>query len=97
MIKDNQYFFDKITSELKNKGFDNHHGFVQYYDKDKFSNKKLTLFDKPKEFEYQKEFRFYVHNLELKPIKIQIGSLRGKAEIIEAKNLTEIKLELNKN
>ena len=96
MIKDNQYFFDKVQSELKNNGFDFRHGFVNYYDKDKISNKNLTLFDKPKEFEYQKEFRFYVHNKELKPIKIQIGSLEGKAEIIETKNLTELKLELKK-
>ena len=97
MIKDNQYFFDNIQSELKNNGFEYHHGFVEYYDKDKISHKKLTLFDKPKEFEYQKEFRFYVHNNKLEPIKIQIGSLKGKAEIIEVKNLTELKLELKKN
>jgi len=97
MIKDNQYFFDKIQSELKNRGFKYRHGFVDYYDKHKISNKKLTLFDKPKEFEYQKEFRFYVHNKELEPIKLQIGSLKEKAEIIEAKHLTELKLELNKN
>lgn len=97
MIKDNQYFFDKVQTELKNNGFDFRHGFVNYYDKDKISNKNLTLFDKPKEFEYQKEFRFYVHNKEREPIKIQIGSLEGKAEIIEAKNLTELKLELKKN
>ncbi len=95
MIKDNQYFFDKIKAELKNKEYDFEHGFIEYYDKDKVSNKKLTLFDKPKEFEYQKEFRFYVFNKELEPIKIQIGSLKDKAEIIEAKNLTELKLVLN--
>lgn len=97
MIKDNQYFFDKIKSELKNNGYNFRHGFVDYYDKNKISNKKLTLFDKPNEFEYQKEFRFYVYNEEVIPIKIQIGSLEGVAEIIEAKNLTELRLELNKN
>jgi hypothetical protein len=96
LIKDNQYFFDKIKSELKNNGYDFRHGFVDYYDKYSVSNKKLTLFDKPKEFEYQKEFRFYVYNKELKPIKIQIGSLKGKAEIIEAEKLTTLKLELKK-
>ncbi len=92
MVKDNQYFFDKIQSELKNSGFEYQHGFVDYYDKDKISYKKPTLFDKPKEFEYQKEFRFYVYNNELTPIKIQIGNLKGKAEIIEAKKLTGLKL-----
>ena len=97
IIKDNQYFFDKVQSELKNNGYDFLHGFVNYYNKDKISNKKLTLFDKPKEFKYQKEFRFYVFNKELEPIKIQIGSLDGKAEIIETKNLSELRIELIKN
>lgn len=48
------------------------------------------------EFEYQKEFRFYVHNQKLEPISIQIGSLKGKADILETKNLTELNLELKK-
>lgn len=96
MIKNSQYFFDKIKSELKNNGFYFRHGFVNYYDKDKINNKELTLFDKPKEFEYQKEFRFYVHNNNLEPIKIQIGSLKDYAEIIETKDLTELKIELKK-
>ncbi|WP_299584665.1 hypothetical protein [uncultured Sunxiuqinia sp.] len=95
LIKDNQYFFDRIKSELRKNNYEFLHGFVEYYDKDKVS-KKLTLFDKPMEFEYQKEFRFYVHNQEIKPIIIQIGSLKGKAEIIEANKLTELKLELKK-
>jgi hypothetical protein len=96
MIKNSQYFFDKIKSELKNNGFDFRHGFVNYYDRDKITNKELTLFDKPEEFEYQKEFRFYVHNNNLEPIKIQIGSLKDYAEIIETKHLTELKIELKK-
>jgi hypothetical protein len=96
LIKDNQYFFDRINSELRKNNYEFRHGFVEYYDKDKVS-KKLTLFDKPMEFEYQKEFRFYVHNQEIKPIRIQIGSLKGKAEIIEANKLTELKLEFKNN
>lgn len=94
MVKDNQYFFDKIKSELKKNGFSYSHGFVEYYDKDKISHKKLTLFDKPKEFEYQKEFRFYIHNEKVEPIKIQIGSLEGKADIIEAKSLATLEVKL---
>lgn len=97
MIKDNEYFLEKIKSELDKNNYEYHHGFIDYYDKDNISFKKPTLFEKPNEFEYQKEFRFYIHNDEVKPIKIQIGSLKGKAEIIEAKNLTELKLVLKKN
>jgi len=96
MIKDNRFFFERIKSEIKNNGYEYEHGFVEYYDKDNTGYKKLTLFDKPKEFEYQKEFRFYIHNDILKPIKIQIGSLKGKAEIVEAKHLTNLKLEIKK-
>jgi hypothetical protein len=92
IVKDNNYFLEKIKSELTKKGYEFHHDFVEYYDKNKVS-KKLTLFDKPMEFEYQKEFRFYIHHQRLKPIKIQIGSLKGKAEIIETKSLMELKLE----
>ncbi|RCS28226.1 hypothetical protein DUT90_01200 [Polaribacter sp. WD7] len=97
LIKNSQYFFDKIQSELKNKGFDFRHGFVNYYDKDNVTNKELTLFDKPMEFEYQKEFRFYVHNNKLEPIKIRIGSLKDYAEIIQTKDLTELTIELKNN
>ncbi len=96
IIKDNNYFFEKIKSEFNKNGYEFTHGFINYYDKDIVS-KKLTLFDKPKEFEYQKEFRFYVHNQKLEPIKIQIGSLKEKAEIREVKDLTGIKFELKKN
>ncbi len=96
MIKDNEYFLNKIKAELEKKKYDYRDGFVDYYDKDNISYKKLTLFNKPKEFEYQKEFRFYIHNDKLKPIKIQIGSMKGKAEIIEVKNLTELKVALKK-
>jgi len=97
LIKNSQYFFDKIQSELKNNGFDFRHGFVNYYDKDNITNKELTLFDKPKEFEYQKEFRFYVHNKKLEPIKIRIGSLKDYSEIVRTKDLTELTIELKNN
>ena len=55
-------------------------------------NRKITLFEKPLEFEYQKEFRFYVEDYGMKPIKIQIGSLRKYAEIFEIEDLLDVKL-----
>lgn len=96
MVKDNQRFLDRIESELKANKFNFTHGFVDYYEKDKVS-KHLSLFEKPKEYDYQKEFRFYVENSELKPIKIQIGSLKNYAEIIETKNLAELRLNIKNN
>jgi hypothetical protein len=72
MIKDNQYFLDSIQKELTNRGYKYSHGFIDCYDKENIS-RHLTLFDKPKEFKYQKEFRFYVENDKIEPIKIQTG------------------------
>lgn len=57
-------------------------------------NRKITLFEKPFEFEYQEEFRFYVEDYGMKPIKIQIGSLRKYAEIFKFEDLLDVKLIL---
>jgi hypothetical protein len=91
MIKDIPYFFKKMEKELKKNNYKFHHNFVDYYDKDEV-NRKITLFEKPLEFEYQKEFRFYVEDYGMKPIKIQIGSLKKCAEIFKIEDLLEVKL-----
>jgi hypothetical protein len=93
MIKDNVYFFNKIKSELRKNGFKFFHGFVDYYNKETI-NKELTLFEKPSEFEYQKEFRFYVINKALKPIIIHIGSLVKYSEIFKMEEIIELRTKL---
>lgn len=95
MIKDLPYFFKKIKKELKKNNYKFHHNFVDYYDKDEV-NRKITLFEKPLEFEYQKEFRFYVGDYGMKPIKINIGSLKKYAEIFKIEDLLEVKIEPKK-
>lgn len=95
MIKDLPYFFKKIEKELKNNNYKFHHNFVDYYDKDEI-NRKITLFEKPLEFGYQKEFRFYIEDYGMKPIKIQIGSLKKYAEIFKIEDLLELKIEPKK-
>lgn len=90
MIKDLPYFFRKIKKELKRNNYKFHHNFVDYYDKDEV-NDKITLFEKPLEFEYQKEFRFYVEDYGMKPIKIQIGSLKKYAEMFKSEDILELK------
>lgn len=92
IIKDGQYLLTCIEKELERKGFEFLHGFVNYYDNESVC-KDLTLFDKPNEFEYQKEFRFYVHNNELGPIKLQIGSLHEKAEVYTSAEIMTLKIE----
>ena len=91
MIKDNPNFLKSIERVLRNRGLKYYHGFVKYYDKEKVS-KTLSLFEKPDEFEYQKEFRFYVINDVVEPIKIQIGSLKGKAELYTAIDLLSLRM-----
>ena len=93
VIKDNAYFFKRIQEELKNQNWEYKHGFVEYYNKNEVS-KKLTIFDKPDEFEYQKEFRFYVKNNKLNPIKIQIGSLEKYSEILKIEDIMKIETKL---
>ena len=91
LIKDLPYFFDKIEAELKKSNYKFDHGLVDYYDKDEV-NREITLFEKPLEFEYQKEFRFYVEDYGMKPLKIQIGSLKEYAEILKLEDALELKL-----
>lgn len=95
MIKNLPLFFNKIESELKKNNLKFNHGFVDYYDKEKVC-REITLFEKPLEFEYQKEFRFYVENEKIEPIKIQIGSLKNYAEMFKIEDILELKLELKK-
>lgn len=91
MIKNLPYFLEKIETELKKCNYKFNHDFVNYYDKEEV-NRKISLFEKPLEFEYQKEFRFYVEDYGMKPIKIQIGSLKEYAEVFKLEDMLELKL-----
>lgn len=91
MIKDIKYFLEAVETELTRIGFNFHHGFVNYYDKNKES-KELNVFEKPLEYQYQKEFRFYVENEIVEPIKINIGSLERYSEIFQMKEVLDLKL-----
>lgn len=80
MVKDNKRFLQMIEKGLKKMKVKYHHGFVNYYDKDNV-NRKINLFEKPMEFDYQKEFRFYVERESTEPFVFKIGSLKNIAEI----------------
>lgn len=94
MIKNLPLFFNKIEDELKKNDLKFIHGFVEYYNKEEVC-REITLFEKPLEFEYQKEFRFYVENDKIEPIKIQIGSMKDYAEIFKIEDILELKLVPN--
>jgi hypothetical protein len=91
MIKNLSLFFNKIEDELKKKNLKFNHGFVEYYNKEEV-NREISLFEKPLEFEYQKEFRFYVENNKVKPIKIQIGNMKDYADMFKIEDFLELKL-----
>lgn len=88
MIKDIPKFLSLIEKKLKEQKVVCQHDFVEYYDKEKV-NKEITLFEKPLEFEYQKEFRFYVERHSDQPFIFSIGSLTNIAEICAAKDVVD--------
>lgn len=93
IIKDVKYFIESIEKKLIERKFEYYHGFVKYYEKNSICKKNITLFEKPNEFDYQKEFRFLVYNDLIEPIKFQIGSLHGIAEIYNMNEIIQIKLK----
>ena len=80
MIKDNSKFLSLIENKLKELKVKYQHNFIEYYDKDKV-DREISLFEKPLEFEYQKEFRFYVERISDKPFIFSIGSLTDIADL----------------
>lgn len=96
MIKDNKTFMELIMAELNSLKMKYHHGFVSYYDKKQF-NGSINLFQKPMEFEYQKEFRFYIENDLTDPLIIKIGCLDKIAEIISMRDIMTLRLTIEKH
>ena len=92
LVIDPKSFINRMEKILHNLGYSYNHGFVDYYDKEKIC-KEVSLFEKPFEFEYQKEFRFYVENEKIEPVKIQIGSLENCAELFITKDIFTLQLK----
>lgn len=88
MIKDNLAFLNLITEKLDELGMKYHHNFVDYYDKQKI-NRKITLFEKPLEFEYQKEFRFYIERESSDSFKFNIGNIQNIAELLKIDDIVD--------
>lgn len=91
LIKDLPEFFKRIKSHLTFLGHKFRDGFVEYYDKNKI-NGRITVFQKPSDFEYQKEFRFYVDGDDIQPLSFKIGSLTDIAEMFRSEFATALML-----
>lgn len=95
IIRDLRRFIAKITSELKRKKISHKFGLVHYYDRNKI-NQAIGLFDKPDEFEYQREFRIALYRKEQNPFIIKIGSIKDYSMMFESVAINDIKFEFKK-
>ena len=85
-------FLKKIKNVLDFIGLIHHNGFVDYYDRNAI-NSKISLFQKPNEYEYQKEFRIYVERKAITPLVFKIGSIKEFAELHPVEAIDKIELK----
>ncbi len=91
-IYDCQAFLNRIIEEIDQQGYKCHVGFVRYYDPKKH-NGELSVFDKPIDYEYQKEYRFYLENDKVEPIVINLGSLKEYSKIFLAYEMLSLRIK----
>ncbi|WP_017734018.1 hypothetical protein [Nafulsella turpanensis] len=96
MITDLQRFLGEIKKQLDEQGIDFQNKVVQYYDRNK-QNGELSLFHKPEEFEYQKEYRIILFRRGNKPFKIKVGSLKEYAHLLKVDAIDTIKFGPKEN
>ena len=93
IVKKNDLFLKLIEHKLRDLQIKYTHDFVEYYNKNDV-NREINLFEKPNDFEYQKEFRIYADTKSDKPLIFNIGSLKGIAEIYPSESLVDtLKIE----
>ena len=86
LFKNLPLFLKKIRNAFISLNIEFKEGFVHYYDKNKI-NEEIDLFQKPNEFEYQKEFRFYAIRDSIEPLILILGNLEGICEIHKTSDL----------
>lgn len=88
MIKRTDVFLNRVTKELNRLNLKFRHGFISYYNKQQI-NRSVHVFEKPNEFEYQKEFRIYIQREASDSIILNIGSLEDISEIFKTSSIVE--------
>lgn len=91
LIKNNPLFLSRVEKALRNQKLKFRHGFVRYYDCYRH-NGPVDLFQKSNDFAFQNEFRFYIQRKATDPLILNIGSLRGMAEIYDAEALNTFEI-----
>lgn len=95
-ITDWERFLDNIKIELNKQGIVFGTDFVKYYSK-KEINGKLDLFNKPLEFEYQKEYRMILQRKSKEPFIFKIGSMKEYAKVFDIDSIDNIEVEVLEN
>ena len=91
VVKD---FINRIEDKLKELKFEYEYGLVRYYNSKKHSGP-LDVFCKSDNFEYQREFRFFVKRNETGPLKFKIGSIKDISYIFDINKLDKIGIKFS--
>ena len=96
IIKNVNEFLNRIFIKLKKLNIDFEAKLVNYYEKEKI-NGEVSLFQKPNNFEWQKEYRILLYINYTKPFSLRIGDLRDIAELFKIDMLDKMKIEITKD
>lgn len=92
LITDSYKFISRIESRLKEQILNYRFDWVNYY-KEASINDGLSVFDKPVDFEYQSEFRFYIQHEDPEPLVISIGSIEDISIVLDSSELADLILK----
>ena len=85
-------FIKRIEKKLNELGYEYEYSLVNYYDSKSYHGT-LNVFCKPIEFNYQKEFRFWVRRNEAETLEFEIGSIEDIALIYDIEKLDKISIK----
>lgn len=85
-------FIERVANALLQEGFDADYKFVEYYDPETYPGR-ISPFHKPKYFQHQNEYRFYINNPAEEAVKVFIGPLGDIAEMYMIDALDTVRFE----
>lgn len=95
VITDVRELIQRFCGKLKELNHEYVYNLVKYYNPKKYSGS-LNVFCKPDNFEYQREFRFWVKRNEPGPLEFEIGSIEDISLILDIEKLNKIEINYSK-
>lgn len=92
IISNTEEFVKRIENKLKEMGIKYSYDYVSYYEEETI-NDQLSVYHKPKDFNYQSEFRFLINENDSENLVIKIGSLKDISSIIDSSKLPGLSLK----